>query len=133
VKNNFPGFATRLESLIKGRGISKKDFAESLGVGPSAVTGWLNGNINPSKSIIKLISYAYSVNETWLLTGEGRMFRSDERPSQKRFNFSDKLSDKEKQDLLRMIDSDDGIGRVLYTLLNHRREERPVEEERRQS
>jgi len=61
------------------------------------------------------------------------MFRSDERPSQKRFNFSDKLSDKEKQDLLRMIDSDDGIGRVLYTLLNHRREERPVEEERRQS
>jgi hypothetical protein len=83
----------------------------------------------------ELLSYCNKkeISLNWLLSGEGSPFLENKRPPQKRFNFSGKLSDKEKKDLLRMIDSDDGIGRVLYTFLNGRRRQEPVEEERRRS
>jgi len=120
-----------IKALRKSLGVSLEIFAERIGVTFQLLSKWELGKHKPSFGYLLKICQEFNVSANWIFFGEGPMFRSEERLPQKRFNFSDKLSDKEKRDLLRMIDSDDGIGRVLYTFLNHRHEERPVEEERR--
>jgi transcriptional regulator with XRE-family HTH domain len=122
-----------IRELRKYFGLSLEVFAGRIGVTYQLLSKWELGKHKPSFGYLLKICEEFKVSANWILWGEGPMFRGEERTPEKRFNFSDKLSDKEKRDLLRMIDSDDGIGRVLYTLLNHRHEERPVEEERRRS
>lgn len=48
--------ADRIESLIKERGLSKKQFAEALGRRPSEVTKWLSGEHNFTIATLSRIS-----------------------------------------------------------------------------
>ncbi len=48
--------ADRLDSLIKSRGLSKKDFAAAIGSRPSEVTKWLSGQQNFTIRTIAKIS-----------------------------------------------------------------------------
>lgn len=54
--------------------ISMAKFAESIGVTSGAVAQWETmPDRNPSNAVIKMIAKVYGINETWLLTGEGRI------------------------------------------------------------
>lgn len=48
--------AERLESLIKEKGLSKKEFAEAIGKRPSEVTKWLSGQHNFTLRTLAMLS-----------------------------------------------------------------------------
>ena len=70
----------RVRELRKALNLTLEKFCEPLGVGKTAISNIENGNRNLTNQMIISICREYSVNETWLRTGEGEMFRqpSDE-------------------------------------------------------
>lgn len=56
---------------------SQKDFADSIGISRTHLSGIENGKDNPSMPLIKLICLKYGINEDWLVNEEGTMFPKD--------------------------------------------------------
>lgn len=48
--------ADRLDSLIKEKGLTKKEFAEAIGKRPSEVTKWLSGQHNFTIRTLSMLS-----------------------------------------------------------------------------
>jgi transcriptional regulator with XRE-family HTH domain len=65
------GEAERYNFIREKSGLSKKDFAESLGL--SMVMGFqiATGRIRPSCEVMERLSSVYNVNLHWFITGEG--------------------------------------------------------------
>lgn len=64
----------RLRAIQDKNEMTKKEFAESLGIPKSTLEGYMYGKRNPNKAFIRLVCDRFSVNEHWLLTGEGSMY-----------------------------------------------------------
>ena len=64
----------RLKEIRKVLGLNQKQFCQKLGITPVTYSTYETGKIKPRDSVIKAICSIYSVNETWLRTGEGDMF-----------------------------------------------------------
>lgn len=62
-----------------GQKISQAKFAESLGMGQTAVAAYEVGRSDPSDRTIKDICRIYNVNEDWLRSGVGDMFAPRDR------------------------------------------------------
>lgn len=66
-----------LVQLIDSLKVSKKKFAESIGVSQGNVSDWFNKpNARPSIDALKRISDTHNVNLNWLITGNGPMYNS---------------------------------------------------------
>jgi len=64
-----------LEMLLDNLRMSKKKFAESIGVSQGNVSDWFNRpNARPSIDALKRISDIHNVNLNWLITGTGTMY-----------------------------------------------------------
>ena len=61
----------RLKSYLEANGISQKDLAEQIGVASASMSQFCSGARNPSPRTVRDICEALSINEAWLLTGEG--------------------------------------------------------------
>lgn len=72
----------RIKELRKAMKLSQADFAEKLKVSRIAEQKWESGENNISEALIYRIVKEFGVDEVWLRTGEGEMFkertRSDE-------------------------------------------------------
>lgn len=68
----------RIKQVRKVMKLTQADFAEKIGLKPTAVLMYEKGNRNVSEQSIVLICQAFSVNEEWLRTGEGEMFAAQE-------------------------------------------------------
>ena len=68
----------RIKSLRKSLHLTQTEFGERLGVKGNTVTGYENGTRAPSDAIIMAICREFGVNEIWLRTGAGEMFRPEE-------------------------------------------------------
>ncbi len=66
----------RIQMILSELGKKKVDLANDIGITSASVTTMCNGKSNPSNQTIKLICNTYKVNEQWLRTGEGEMFRA---------------------------------------------------------
>lgn len=66
--------AERIAECIKASGLTKTAFAERINVGQPFVSKLTNGISVPSDRTISDICREFNVNETWLRTGEGKMF-----------------------------------------------------------
>lgn len=76
----------RISLIIQQRDIKKVEFARKIGVSQAFVSELCSGAKNPSDRTISDICREYNVNETWLRTGEGEMFRPlDRREEMARF------------------------------------------------
>ena len=65
-----------LNELLSELKLSKKKFAEGLGVSQGNVSDWFNRpGYRPSIDALKRISEVYHVNLNWLITGKGPMFQ----------------------------------------------------------
>ena len=71
----FPGIGKRFKTIMEFKNISQKEFSKALGVEQSNISQIVNEVSNPSTSIIKFISCLYSINEKWIVAGEGPMER----------------------------------------------------------
>lgn len=67
-----------ITELLSSLNISKKRFADAIGVSPGNVSDWLNrDNARPSIDALRRISQAFNVNLNWLVTGEGSMYNNE--------------------------------------------------------
>lgn len=65
----------RIKELRKALHVTQQEFADKLGTARNNIAGYEIGRRLPSDAVITLICRTFSVNETWLRTGEGEMFR----------------------------------------------------------
>ena len=66
----------RIKRIRNSLNISQTDFAQKLSISRSAVCKMESGENYPSEQTIKLMCSEFSVNEEWLRTGNGEMFKS---------------------------------------------------------
>lgn len=60
-------FSERLNSILKSKGIKKKDLAMKLGVEPNAISRYSRGHHLPSSSELYRISRILGVSMDWLM------------------------------------------------------------------
>lgn len=65
----------RIKSVRNSLNISQSDFAKKLLVSRSAICKMESGENSPSDQTINLICREFNVNEEWLRTGSGEMFK----------------------------------------------------------
>lgn len=65
----------RIKQIRKKAGLTQVEFGEKLGVKGNTVTGYETGLRNPTDAVILSICREFSVNEDWLRTGQGDMFK----------------------------------------------------------
>lgn len=65
----------RIRQIRKELGLTQQEMADGLGVKRNTVGAYEVGYINPSERTISDICRVYDVNEIWLRTGEGEMFK----------------------------------------------------------
>ena len=68
-------FAERISSLLSALAMKQTTFAERLNLSQSYVSCIISGRNMPSDRVILDICAKFNVNETWLRTGQGEMFR----------------------------------------------------------
>ena len=66
---------SRLKQIRKAIGLNQTEFGERIGVKQATVAAYECGARNPLDTVIKSICREFDVNENWLRTGEGEMFR----------------------------------------------------------
>lgn len=65
----------RIKELRIALGLSGEKFGEKLGVTKVAISNIERGNRNLTDQMFKSICREFKVNENWLRTGEGEMFK----------------------------------------------------------
>jgi phage repressor protein C with HTH and peptisase S24 domain len=65
------GEAERYSFIREKSGLSKKDFAESLGLSMAMGFQIATGRVRPSREVMERLSSVYNVNLHWFITGEG--------------------------------------------------------------
>lgn len=65
----------RFRQLREAKGLSQEEFAGGAHRTRSEIKNIEYGKTVPKEEVIQSVCAAYSVNETWLRTGEGEMFK----------------------------------------------------------
>lgn len=65
----------QLKKLRIKLGLTQQQVADRLGIGRNNIAKYETGVNEPSDAVVALICREFKVNETWLRTGEGEMFR----------------------------------------------------------
>lgn len=65
----------RLKELRKALNLTQQEFADRLNIKRGTVANYEIGRNEPINAAITLICKEFNVNEEWLRTGEGEMFR----------------------------------------------------------
>lgn len=68
----------RIKEVRKSLGMSQEKFGEKLGVTKGAISRMELGTYSITDTMFKLICSEYNVNEEWLRTGEGTMFKEED-------------------------------------------------------
>ena len=65
----------RIKALRKAVGLTQSEFGVQLGVSRDVISNLEYGRVEPSDLIINMMCAKYGVDEIWLRTGDGEMFR----------------------------------------------------------
>ena len=65
-----------IKEVRKSYGLTQAEFGKDICVKGNTIACYENGIRKPSNAIIRAIAREFDVDEHWLLTGEGEMFRS---------------------------------------------------------
>lgn len=72
----------RISLVVSMSGMTKTKFAAQLGISQPFLSQLCNGTARPSDRTLSDICREFSVNEAWLRTGNGEMFRQETRDEQ---------------------------------------------------
>ena len=101
----------RLKELRKYLNFTMEQFGEKIGMKKNTISQLESGKNNITESTIKLICSVFNVNENWLRTGNGEMFKETNRKNQIQ-EFVDGLIDEDNSFKERFVS--------LLTRLNER-------------
>lgn len=82
----------RIKELRKALGLTQQKFADGMGVKQNTIAQYESGRNAPIDAVITLICRTYEVDETWLRTGEGEMFKPKSR-NEELFEFATKVAE----------------------------------------
>ena len=85
----------RIKELRKALGLTLERFGEALGVGKTAINKIESGQNNVTDQMFKSICREFDVNEEWLRTGEGEMFKELSRSEKIAVFLTDVLKDED--------------------------------------
>lgn len=68
----------RIKEIRKAEKLTQKAFADILGIKQNTVASYEMGRIGISDAIINSICREFSINEDWLRTGHGEMYKMGE-------------------------------------------------------
>lgn len=69
---------TRLQQFLSAENISQSQFADIIGVARASVSHILSGRNRPGFDFIERMAKCYpALNLEWLITGKGRMYKTD--------------------------------------------------------
>lgn len=94
---------TRIKKLRKALDLTQAEFAEHIGVKRNTVATYEMGRSTPSDAAVNLICREFHVNEAWLRTGSGEMFRDMSRDDEIAAFFGDVLRDESDNFRKRLI------------------------------
>ncbi len=66
----------RIKALRKVLNLTQAKFAEQLKVKPNTISQYESGRNEPIDAVVSLICREFNVNEEWLRTGKGEMFKA---------------------------------------------------------
>ena len=66
----------RLKQIRKALNLTQQEFADRLKIKRNTVATYETGKSNPSDAAVSLICREFNVNEAWLRTGSGEMFKA---------------------------------------------------------
>jgi len=70
----------RIEQLIDALGITQTCFASDIGVNTATLSHIMSGRNKPSlELVLKILNKHKNINPDWLLTGNGEMYRSQQK------------------------------------------------------
>ena len=69
--------ADRIKNVRKEKKLSQTAFGERLGVARDVISNVELGRVEPKELFIKLLISEFNVNEDWLRTGEGEMYKDE--------------------------------------------------------
>jgi len=67
---------SRVKSLISSQMLTQRKFADSIGISPARLNNYLAGLSKVPQDILIKIAEIYNCSLTWLLTGEGDMYKN---------------------------------------------------------
>ena len=65
----------RIKELRDTLNLTQQDFADKLGTSRGNIAGYETGRRSPSDAVVSLICNKFNVNEKWLRSGAGEMFK----------------------------------------------------------
>lgn len=65
----------RIKELRDALNLTQQDFADKLGTSRGNIAGYETGRRSPSDAVVSLICNKFNVNEEWLRSGSGEMFK----------------------------------------------------------
>lgn len=90
----------RIKKVRKNLDLTQQEFGKRIGIKPNSISLIESGNRNASKQVILSICREFNVNETWLRTGSGEMFRKRSR-SDELTMYMENLLQTEPEDIRR--------------------------------
>lgn len=75
----------RIKMLRNELHLTQQGFADKLGISRNNIASYETGKSNPGDSVVSLICREFNVSESWLRTGEGKIFNDLDRENQLAF------------------------------------------------
>lgn len=112
----------RIRQLRKELKLSQTEFGGRLGIKQTTVAGYETGGRTPIDAVVSLICREFNVNEEWLRTGEGDMFKKLNR-QQEIAKFTAELFRSEKESfksrfILALAELDENEWKLLEDIAN---------------
>lgn len=93
----------RIKEIRKRIGLNQTEFGDRIGVKQGTIAGYENGIRAPIDAVILSICREFNVNEAWLRTGEGDMFRAKDREEELYELFAKMMGDRNADFKRRLI------------------------------
>ena len=77
----------RIKAARLAKGLTQRKFAEALGIVQGFLSGIEGGKKAPSDTLLIALCHHYRLNEAWLFTGTGEMFREPDTPESTNLDF----------------------------------------------
>jgi SOS-response transcriptional repressor LexA len=98
---------SRIKAARLAKGLTQKEFAESLGIVQGFLSGIERERKKPSDTLLIALCHHYRINEEWLFTGNGSMFREAHAAGGKSLATRTPLFKKIPEDFPEKISGDD--------------------------